>query len=60
MQSLWVGKIMQSLSTATTLYVAQYAGNPYAAIYGPCANEMFLVAIVFLVIIGLLILCDIL
>lgn len=51
---------MQSLSTATTLYVAQYAGNPYAAIYGPCANEMFLVAIVFLVIIGLLILCDIL
>ena len=51
---------MQSLSTATTLYMAQYAGNPGAAIYGPCANGMFLVAIVFLVIVGLLILLDIL
>lgn len=51
---------MQSLSTATTLYLAQYAGNPDAAIYGPCANGLFLVAILFFAIVGLLILCDIL
>lgn len=51
---------MQSLSTAATLYMAQYAGNPDAAIYGPCANGLFLVCIVFLVIAGLLILSDIL
>lgn len=51
---------MQSLSTATTLYLAQYAGNPDAAIYGPCANGLFVVGIVFLAIVGLLILCDIL
>lgn len=51
---------MQSLSTATTLYMAQYAGNPEAAIYGPCANGLFVVAILFFAIVGLLILCDIL
>ena len=51
---------MQSLSTATTLYLAQYAGNPDAAIYGPCANGLFLVALLFFAIVGLLILCDIL
>lgn len=51
---------MQSLSTATTLYLAQYAGNPDAAIYGPCANGLFVVGIVFFAIVGLLILCDIL
>lgn len=51
---------MHSLRTATTLYMAQYAGNLDAAIYGPCANGLFLVAIVFLVIVGLLIIFDIL
>ena len=51
---------MHSLSTATSLYMARYAGNPGAAIYGPCANGLFLVCIVFLVIAGLLILSDIL
>lgn len=51
---------MQSLSTATTLYMAQYAGNPDAAIYGPFANGLFVVGIVFIVVVGLLILCDIL
>ena len=51
---------MHSLITATSLYMAQYAGNPGAAIYGPCADGMFPVAIVFLVIVGLLILLDIL
>ena len=51
---------MRSLSTATSLYMARYAGNLDTAIYGPCANGMFLVAIVFLVIVGLLILSDIL
>jgi hypothetical protein len=40
--------------------MAQYAGNPDAAIYGPCANGLFVVGIVFFVIVGLLILCDIL
>lgn len=51
---------MQSLSTATTLYMAQYAGNPDAAIYGPCASGLALVAIAFIVIVGILILTDIL
>ena len=51
---------MQSLSTATTLYMAQYAGNPEAAIYGTCVNGLFVVAILFFAIVGLLILCDIL
>ncbi len=51
---------MESLGTATILYMAQYAGNPQAAIYGPCANGLFLVALLFFAIVGLLILCDIL
>lgn len=51
---------MESLGAATTLYMAQYAGNPEAAIYGPCANGLFLVAILFFAIVGLLILFDIL
>ena len=40
--------------------MAQYAGNPDAAIYGPFANGLFVVGIVFIVVVGLLILCDIL
>jgi hypothetical protein len=40
--------------------MAQYAGNPDAAIYGPCANGLFVVGIVFIVVVGLLILSDIL
>ena len=51
---------MHSLITATTLYMAQYAGNLDAAIYGPCANGLFVVGIVFFVVVGLLILFDIL
>lgn len=51
---------MESLGAATILYMAQYAGNPQAAIYGPCANGLFLVGLVFFAIVGLLILCDIL
>lgn len=51
---------MHSLSTATSLYIARYAGNIDAAIYGPCANGLFIVGIVFIVVVGLLILFDIL
>ena len=40
--------------------MAQYAGNPSAAIYGPCANGLAIVGLAFIVIVGILILTDIL
>ena len=51
---------MQSLSTATTIYMAQYAGNLEAAIYDPCANGLLIVAVLFIVVVGLLFLFGIL
>ena len=40
--------------------MAQYAGNPTAAIYGSCANGLVFLGIAFIVIVGILIIADIL
>lgn len=51
--------LSESFNTATTIYLAQYAGQGEAAIYTGCSSS-FLVALLIIVIVGLLILSDIL
>lgn len=51
--------LSESFNTATTIYLAQYAGQCEAAIYSMCSGSL-LAALLILGIVGLLIIGDIL
>ena len=54
------GTNMQSVSSATTLYLAQYAGNGVAIIYSACDGNFVMALVLFICVMGLLMLADIL